>query len=53
MRDGQYVRVEVRRLQGVAQLYFSRYTCHGMRLCTLRQCTKHVNLREPTAKTKT
>jgi hypothetical protein len=29
-REGKFVRVGVQRLQGVALLYISRYTCHGM-----------------------
>jgi hypothetical protein len=30
--EGKYVRVGVQRLEGVAILYVSRYTCHGMHL---------------------
>ena len=47
-RDGKYVRLEVQRLQGVALLYFSRYTCHGMQLVHFDNVRKHINLREQT-----
>ena len=49
-REGKYVCVGVQRLQGVAILYFARYTCDGMHLIHFDNVRKHINLTEPTGK---
>ena len=49
-REGKYDRVGVQRLQGVALLHFSRYTCHGMHLVHFDNVRKHINVSETTVK---
>jgi hypothetical protein len=49
-REGKYVCVVVQRLQGVAILYFARYTCDGMHFIHFDNVRKHINLIEPTGK---
>jgi hypothetical protein len=49
-REGKHVFVGVQRLQGVAILYFARYTCHGMHFIHFDNVRKHINLIEPTCK---